>query len=122
MIASLNALMVGLVGGTLIWVATSLLTPVSEPWDTETIWWAGQVLLSALAAGLGFRRGWRAVLAYVTGIYIASVVCPWLFGSKDVRAMMGLAAIMAFSLCILPTFGGSMGVWAGRRFRAKQLR
>ena len=57
-------LMVG--AGFLLWGVTCALTGETEAWNTNA-YWAIPVLLAALAAELGFRRGARPLLLGVAG-------------------------------------------------------
>jgi hypothetical protein len=107
--SSYFSLIGGLILGAASWAIVPLVSDRFEPFDSDSGFVVGQFILCVAAFYIGFSVGMRRVFAYIFGIYLASNIYPYFFGSSESRAWASLASITSLALCIFPLMSGIFG-------------
>lgn len=94
-----------LLGGLSWWVAFEV-SGSFEPYDSLSGFLVNQLILSAVAAAMGYQRGFAALMLYVFGAYAGLNAYAYIFGASETRAWAVLGAITSIILLFLPLLAG----------------
>jgi len=102
-------LILGFLLGAMSWGIVSLVSDRFEPFDSGIGWFIGQIMLSAVAWGIGYRLEIRQVFIFVFSAYVGMNAYAYSFGGPEQRAWFFLGLITTLSLLVFPTISGLCG-------------
>ena len=102
-------LILGIFLGAMSWGIVSLVSDRFEPFDSGIGWFIGQIMLSAVAFGVGYKRGIRQVFIFSFSAYVGMIAYAYSFGGSEQRAWFFLGLITTISLLVFPTIFGLCG-------------
>ena len=105
----LPLLTLGFFLGAMSWGIVSLVSDRFEPLDSEIGFLTGQIMLSAVAFGVGYQLGIREIFILVFSAYVGMNVYAYLFGGSEQKAWFFLGLITTLSLIVFPTIIGLFG-------------
>ena len=103
------AIPIGLLLGAFSWGVVSLVSDRFEPFDSETGFYIGQIVLSVGAIYFGYKNGVKTVLIYLIGAHLGMNIYAYIFGSSETRVWFQLGLVTTLALLIYPLISGVIG-------------
>jgi hypothetical protein len=99
-------LSLGFILGCLSWAVCPLISDRFEPFDTNTGFLIGQIIMALFTVYVGFFTGHRKVLVAVLGLYLGQNAYSYFLGGSEAKAWALLGLLTITFLCITPLVFG----------------
>jgi hypothetical protein len=104
---------VGVIAGATSWGVVALVSDRYEPFDNDTGFYVGQVILSIIALWVGYKKKFRYLVIYLISAYLGMNAYSYIFGGSDQRVWAAVGMITTISLIFFPSVFGIIGKLAG---------